>query len=48
MKAYKPHHSKKHFHDGEFGGLGGRGEGSENRHHFQPREGFSDPLPLVL
>jgi hypothetical protein len=23
-----------------------RGEGSENRHHFPPRDAFSDPSPL--
>jgi hypothetical protein len=25
-----------------------RGEGSENRHHFPPRDAFSDPSPLRM
>jgi hypothetical protein len=52
MKANKPHHQKSIYmvvnlvEWVDVMDWARRGEGSENRHHFPPRDAFSDPSPL--
>ena len=46
LKGNKPHHQKNISMVEDLVDWARRGEGSENRHHFPPRDAFSDPSPL--